>query len=719
MPLHPHDPTRLERLARFSVDHPVELLVRALAVSVVVIAAFVVWHGDLTDGVSVPGSDSQHATEFERKAFPERLAATAEVVLVSHDGPIDTPARRDAIEAALSRARTLRGVAFVENPWKPALTSHDGLAMIVEVQYDPSKVDERSVDDLRRAFGNVPGVVAEIGGTMPEIAADPSAGSETVGFLAAMVVLLVVFGSVIAAGLPLLLSTVSLAVGVAGVLLIARVADVSSLAPQLAATIGLGVGIDYALLIITRSRELVAEGRERREAIVGAVTTAGHSVLVAGATVVVSICGLFLTGIEMLAMMGVATALCVLVTVVANLTVLPALLSLLGDRIDAGRLVRRRSAAVTEPRASSWVRWSTTAMRRPVAAVIGSVMLLAVLAAPVVSLEIGYADASVAPLSNTARRAYDATTRHFGVGWNTSLEAVTNLSPGDPGRRGANAERLRAAVAADPGVAAVMAVDYGQSGEQAAIRFFPTTGPQAEATRTTVNRLREDVLPAATRDTGTGAWIGGTTATRIDFAARVQARLPWFVGAVVLVSVIVLTLSFRAPVVALKAATMNLLSIAAAYGVVVAVFQWGWGGSILGVDEKVPIDAYVPVFLFAILFGLSMDYEVFILARIRERYELTGDNDAAIIDGIAGTARVVTSAAFIMLGVFASFLFGGDSVVKMFGVGLTTAIVVDVTIVRLFLLPATMKLLGPANWWAPRWMRRREPTRRTSQQLVS
>ena len=719
MQLHRPEPglTRLERLATFSVDRPGEMLLRALAVAVLVVAAVVVWHGDLSDAVSVPGSDSQHATDFELGAFPQRLAATADVVLVSENGPLDTPARRRAIESALSTVHRLRGVAFVENPWKPTLTSHDGRAMITEVQYDPRKVDERSVADLRNAFAHVPGARAEVGGTMPEIASDPSAGSETVGFVAAMVVLLVVFGSLVAAGLPLLLSTVSLGVGVAGVLLLARVADVSSLAPQLAATIGLGVGIDYALLVITRSRELVAGGADRRDAIIGAVGTAGHSVLIAGATVVVSICGPFLTGIETLTMMGVATALCVLVTVAANLTVLPALLSLLGDKIDAGRFRRRRDGVV--PRTSAWVRWSAVAMRHPVVAVVGSVGVLLVLAAPLAALEVGYADASVASPTTTPRRAYDAISRHFGVGWNSSLEAVIDLSPGRPGERAANAERLAAGVVADPGVAGALAVDYGQSGEQAAVRFFPTTGPQTATTRETASRLRRQVLPRVTAGTGTRAWIGGATAIRIDFAARVRSRLPLFVGTVVLVSLIVLAFSFRAPVVALKAAVMNLLSIAAAYGVVVAVFQWGWGAAALGVDEKVPIDAYVPVFLFAILFGLSMDYEVFILSRIRERYEATGDNDLAVIEGIGATARVVTSAALIMLGVFASFLFGGDSVVKMFGVGLTTAIVVDVTVVRLFLLPATMKLLGDANWWAPGWLRAGARSRQRSHQPVS
>jgi RND superfamily putative drug exporter len=687
----------LERLGRFAAESPWQMILRTLAGGLLVGAAAIAWHGELTDQLTVGGTDSAAATRFARDAFPERLAAVAEVVLVTDDGStIDTPERRKAIDAARGRASHLRGAAFVEPAFGPGVTSTDGTTTVVTVLYDPSKLEERSVPDLRASFDGIPGVTAEVGGTMPEIAGEEDAGSEAFGLLAALVVLLIAFGSVVAAGLPIVVAVTSLAVGVGGVLLLARVLDVSSLAPQLAGIIGLGVGIDYALVVLTRFREELATGSTVDRAILATMASAGHAIVVAGLTVVISMVGLVATGVEALVAMGLATSICVLCTVIGSVTLLPALLRLLGHRVDALRLGRR---SVTGRR-SHLARW---AVRHPAAAVVAGGGVVLLLVVPVAGIEVASHDASSQPEITTQRRAHNLLVDRFGPGRPTQLEVLVDLVPGQPGERSANAQRYADAVRDVPGVAEVAPPEFGRGGERVAVRFFPATGAQDDATRATLAAVRDAIVPIA-QATGTTAWVGGETAVRIDFAERVSGRLPWMIGAVVAISLVALTVAFGSVVVAVKAAVLNLLTVGASYGAVVAVFVWGWGSSLFGLDGPIPLDPYVPVFLFAILFGLSMDYEVFIISRIRERYLAHRDNTASVIEGLDATARVVTSAAAVMAAVFASFLLGTGPITQMFGVGLATAVIVDATVVRLVVLPAVMVLLGRANWWAPRWV---------------
>lgn len=701
----------LTALARGAIATPWQVLGWALVVAIAVGGAAVSRGGDLSDMIRVSGSESDAALQFAIDEMPYRLAVDATVVLVADHGRIDDPVNARRVKALVGKMRRMHRVGQVPPAFGPGTVSKDGRAALLSVLYK-AEPDETDLARLTTAARGVDGIRGEVGGTLPEVASDPDAGSEMVGVLFALVILLVVFGSVVAAGLPLLIAIAALGVGSAGIFLLAAVADVSSMAPQLAATIGLGVGIDYALLILTRYRAERSAGAPRDDAIETAVRTAGHSVAVAGAIVVVSILGLVVTGVELLFMMGVATAICVAATLAASLTVLPALLALFGNRLDPPEIRRTRRRGGDTPEATElapeaaggggpWESIARWAMARRIGVVIGITALLLLIGAPTLAMRVGYNDASAAPRHTTQRQAYDLITSHFGEGFNTNFTAYVNVVIGRPELRGANADRIAEAIRTTPGVAFTPGVDFGYGGEQATVSFFTTTGPQAPETARTLRHVRERVASAA-KEAKIAAYVGGGTAIRIDFAQRVSARLPWLVAAVVLVSMLLLFAAFRSVVIPLKAAAMNLLSVGAAYGAVVAVFQWGWGSRVFGIDEAVPIDAYVPVFLFAILFGLSMDYEVFLLSAIRERRDAGADDPTAVAQGIGSTARVITSAAAVMVAVFASFLFGGDAVVRMFGVGLTTAIVVDVTLVRLLLLPATMALLGHWNWWPGR-----------------
>ena len=708
--------TRLSRWGRECAEHPVRVLRNTLIVAIWLVALAAYGGGELTDGLTVDGSDSARAASLLEGPLGEYSGVTARIVLSTESGRIDEGAAVAEVQGLLGRLAERSGVAaVVADPFaQPGQVSADGRSVFVGLRYEPGPPpDEVELEGLTEEVRRLDGIRGEVGGVLPEVATDPEGGNEVVGVAAALVILVVVFGSLVAAGLPLLISIASLGAGFAVVLLIARVADVPSLAPQLAAMIGLGVGIDYSLVMVSRFRELAAgippEDREAlRRAVAGTVDTAGRSVLAAGVIVVVSITGLALTGITSLTLMGVATSLCVAAAVAANLTVLPAAISLLGPRLARTGRVRVPGAAVPPDRPSVWLRWSSIARRHPITAAGASLVVLGVLAAPVWSLRLGYSDSSSADPSTTQRRAADELAARFGPGADTDLLVAVDLRGGPAERRGSTTEAVAAALRADPGVARTFTPEYHRNADASLIRFVTVSSAQAPETTTTLARLRADVVPAAVSGTGASAAVGGLTATRIDFAERVGDRLPWFVGAVVVTSLVLLMFAFGAVVVAVKAALLNLLTIAASYGVVVAAFQWGWGTSVLGLSAATPIDVYVPVFLFAISFGLSMDYEVFLIARMREAFARTADNDAAIAEGLATTARVVTSAAAVMVAVFAGFVLGADPVTKMFGVGLTAAVVIDVTVVRMVLLPAAMTLLGDANWWRPRALTRTE-----------
>ena len=479
------------------------------------------------------------------------------------------------------------------------------------------------------------------------------------------------------------MALIGLALGISSMSLVAHLIPIPSFAPQLATMIGLGVGIDYALLLVTRHREHLADGMAVEEAAARSVATAGRTVVFAGGSVVIAILGLAVAGIPFLTAAGIAISVVAAIMVLASITLLPAFLALAGSRIG-----KRRAHS-----GARWTRWGEHVSRHAPAYAVGATILLVALAAPAFDMRLGTPDEGSLPVTRTERRAYDLVAQGFGPGINGPLVVVADAD---------QSERVGTEVAADPGIAAVAPPQIRRG--VATLIAYPTTAPQDDATHATIQRLRST----------TGAHIGGNTADWADLGARLEDRLPYFLGAVVLLSFLLLTVVFRSVLVPLKAAILNLLSVGAAYGVLVIVFQWGWAADLIGLESTLPFIPFIPVFMFAILFGLSMDYEVFLLSRVREHYLHSGDNQTAVIQGIAGTARVITSAALIMIAAFGGFVFDHDPRAKMIGLGLATAILVDATIVRLILVPAIMRLLGDANWWLPRWLGRLLPARPAS-----
>jgi putative drug exporter of the RND superfamily len=511
------------------------------------------------------------------------------------------------------------------------------------------------------------------------------------------------FGTIVAALVPIALTLVAVGAGVAGITLLAGAMEVSSAAPTIAAMIGLGVGIDYSLFIMARYREHRAAGQDNPTALSNAMGSAGSAVLLAGGTVIVAMAALLLTGLGVLASIGLGTSLVVLVAVATALTLLPALLSLLGDRVDAGRVVGRRRRPARRVEGTAWWRFTHRVSGRPWPYLAVAAVVLLALAAPALQMETGFPDAGDDSPNATHRRAYDLLADGFGPGVNAPLVLVADLR-----RPGADAQAIGALadrVAADPGIAMVGEPRTSPAGDTVVLPTIPTTAPADAATSETLDRVRE-LAPA-------NVAVSGLTAMTDDLTGQLAATLPIFVAAILAASFLLLMVVFRSVAVPLKAVVMNLLSIGGAYGVVVAVFQWGWLGDLFGLDGTYLIASPMPTIFFAVLFGLSMDYEVFLLSRIREAYDVTGDNVESVARGTAATGRVITSAALIMTVVFASFIADPSPLVKMLGLGLSTAIVLDATIVRMVLVPATMALLGRANWWLPGWLDRRLPHLRT------
>jgi putative drug exporter of the RND superfamily len=702
----------LYRLGRGAVRRRRVIVFAWALVAVGVIALAQTAGGSMSDTFTIPGAESQRALDVLKEDFPSEAGTSAQLVFAVPEGTGSTlsdPAAARAVDAALADVAAQPDVGQVGELQR----SPDERIGYANVQY------LRPAEDIRDAAyerlettadaTNAAGAVRmELGGDLPSDAADDAPeGQEIVGVIMAVIVLLVAFGSVIAMGLPIGLALVGLATSLGLITLVAAIVDVHTVAPTLAAMIGLGVGIDYALFIVTRHREHLRAGMTVEEAAGRAIATSGSAVLFAGVTVIIAISGLAIGGMTAITVMGLMAGLTVAVMVALALTLLPALLGFAGRRIDSWRVPGTRGGVSAPGRESIWHRWGRQVSAHPVRYLSAGTLVLGLLAAPIFSMRLGMTDNGTNPTSMTTRRAYDLLAEGFGPGFNGPLVLSVELD----GATVDDLAPLEAALAADAGVQVVSPIQTNDERTAAVLRVVPTSAPQDEATTDLVHRLRDDVIPEALADTpGVEVHVGGLTAMLIDLSDRISDRLVWFIGAVILLSVLLLTIAFRSIAVPLKAAAMNLLSIGAAYGVVVAVFQWGWLKGLIGLDETVPIVAYVPMMLFAILFGLSMDYEVFVLSRVREEYLRRRDNDAAVVEGIAGTARVITSAALIMISVFAAFVLGEDPIIKMFGVGLATAVFVDATIVRIVLVPATMRLLGDRNWWLPRWLDRRLPS---------
>jgi putative drug exporter of the RND superfamily len=686
-------------VAMASARHPW----RTLATWVLVLGALVflasLGGGRFSDDFSAPGSQSERALKLLDERFPAAGQGQALVVFAVPEG--DTlRSHRQAVGTALQGLAGSDHVAAVADPFVAGTVSADGRVGFAELTFDrpPVELGRAPVAALMAAVAatDVPGVRIELGGDAVFLnAPDESSNAEGIGLLVALLVLLVAFGTVVAALVPIGLALVVVGSGIAGITILAGSTTISSSATAIAAVVGLGVGIDYALFVVARYRENRAAGQDNHRALADAMGSAGAAVVFAGGTVVLALAALAVTGLGVLTSIGLATGLVVLTAVAAAITLLPALLRLLGDRIDSGRLLRRHRPARRTQDTAFW-RLGHRVSGRPWPYLLGATVALLALATPALWLQTAFPAAGDAPAETTYRQAYDLLADGFGPGINGPLLVVVDLAA--EGVDAAHVASLTGEILANPHIVSASEPHTSADGDTLVFTALPTTGPADPATSRTIAEVR-DVIPG-------NVYVSGVTAMTDDLNDQLTHTLPLFVGAVVAASFLLLLLIFRSIVVPLKAALMNLLSIGGAYGVLVMVFQWGWLSGLIGLEGPTPITSLILVLMFPILFGLSMDYEVFLLSRIREEHARTGDNAESVARGLAGTGRVISSAALIMIAVFLSFVASPVPSLKMLGLGMATAILIDATIVRMVLVPATMALLGRANWWLPAWLDR-------------
>ena len=666
---------------------------------------------DYSEDFKLPSSDSQEAYDLLENRFPEQSGETVQIVYKS-DAGVEAAAVKRKMEGVFAEVEKLPHVSEVASPYVKGgagAVSPDGKIAYATVQFDvfTNEFADEEAQKLMAAGRAVAGdgLQVEFGGSaIQEARAEEEEDSSfAVGLLAAVVVLLITFGSVVAMGLPILTALFALGVGLSFVILGTHVFSTAEFATTLAAMIGLGVGIDYALFIVTRFRNGLDEGLEKREAAIAAVDTAGRAVLFAGITVIIALMGMLLLGLDFLYGVALAAALAVLFTMIAALTLLPALLSMVGSKINRLRIPFLGSGKRSIDEGGWWFRWSRRIQARPWLAAILSGGLLIALCIPALSLRLGTNDAGTDPAGSTTKEAYDLLAEGFGPGFNGPFQLVASLP--EKGEDAALVE-LRKELEDSEGVAAVTDVTLNPAENTGVFQLYPTTSPQSVETTELLDRIRDDVIPPVEERTDAQVHVGGINAVFEDFGIAITEKLPLFIGVVVLLSALLLMIVFRSIWVPLKAVLMNLLSIGAAFGLVVAVFQWGWGASLIGVEETGPIISFLPIFLFAIVFGLSMDYEVFLMSRIHEEWEHDKNATEAVTRGLALTGRVITAAAAIMVTVFASFILGEDRIIKLFGLGLAAAVFIDAVIIRSVLVPAIMQLLGARAWWFPDWLDR-------------
>jgi RND superfamily putative drug exporter len=709
---------------------------------------------------SLPGAESTQGFDILNAEFGGQGAGPVGTIVFQADQGVDDPTVQSAMEALFDEVAGLDGVSRVESPYAPgnerlvaAQGEHAGRIAYANVEM-PEDIDFEVAGDIRDAVRDgipeIDGLRVELGGFIFGDYEPPS--TEIFGLAFAIVILIVAFGSVLAMGLPVGVALFGIGIGGALVILFSHVLQVPDFAPFIGLMIGLGVGIDYALLIVTRYREQLHAQHTVRDSIRIALDTAGRSVLFAGATVVISLLGMLLMGVSFVQGLAVSAAATVAVTVLASLTLLPALLGFAGANVERTRwrgllaagfvaialvgvglevtplLIGVPVAAIVliagffvpalkrevahrphRPRPETVAyRWSRVIQHRPWRSALGSAAVLLVLAVPVLSIRMAFSDESNFAEETSTRQAYDLLVDGFGKGFNGPLFLVAEL------RDGVDAGSLTAvndAIGNDPSVAFLSPPIPNDPAAPTAVlwNLVPTTGPQDEVTESFVHRLRDDLLPPVEDATGVEVQVTGIVAANLDFSHVLTARMPWFFLAVLTLSFVLLMVVFQSVLVPLKAVIMNLLSISAAYGIVVALFQWGWLSDVIGVQPG-PIEPWAPMMLFAVVFGLSMDYEVFLLSRVKEEWHRTGDSHTSVADGLAATAKVITAAAAIMVVVFGAFILETDRTMKLMGTGLATAILLDATIVRMILVPATMELLGDRNWWLPGWLKRIVPT---------
>ncbi len=701
----------LARIAGWCHDHRwwvlILWLVALVGSNVVAQAAGSNFSNNLTGG-------KQPVQQILDRAFPNQKGSPNQVV-ISTTGPVTAASVQNQTAKMVAALTPLAHVSEVVSPFTAAgahQISADGHIAYVQVVFDQQAGDlpQAAINQVvttAQSFA-APGYHVALGGQAISLVAGAKPGSsEGIGILAAIIIMLLAFGSVVAMGLPIMTALFGIAIAFAVLDLLSHVITTPTFAPEIMAMIGLGVGIDYALFIVTRYRQGLAEGRDPRQAAAVSLATSGRSVVFAGTTVILSLLGLFILQLPFMRGLAVGAISAVVLVMLAATTLLPAMLGFSGRAIDKLHVPGLLQSAAEPSERGFWYRWSRTVQRHPVVAGTAALAVLVLLILPFFSMRLAFTDSGNDPPSSTTRQAFDALATGFGPGFNGPLIIAASVPEG---QRSA-VETLQGKVAATPGVAFATPAQFSASGHDAVIIAYPTTTPQSAKTEAIVHTLRDDVIPAATAGTGVVGYVGGETAGSVDASSYLSSRLVWVIGTVLLLSFLLLMAVFRSLAIPVKAVVVNLLSVGAAYGVIVAVFQWGWLGGLIGIGATGPIDPWIPLMMFTILFGLSMDYEVFLLSRIREEWRRTGDNSTAVADGLAKTARVITAAAAIMICVFGSFVIGDPlHVLKVFGLGLAAAIFIDATLVRMVLVPSVMELLGRANWWMPSWLDRIVPT---------
>jgi RND superfamily putative drug exporter len=790
----------LYRVGKFCAEHRKSVAATWLAAVAAIAIAAVAIGSQTSDDLTLPGTGSTNATDLLGQKLPTKANGTVPIVLRSGQGRLDSGANKKAVDDTVKSLKRNENVQAAVNPLSDegsAALSKDGRIAYISVTLDQGPGD-LDVDEANSVIDSADpatkaGLDVSAGGYLGQEVSKPSTHvSEVIGIAAAVVILLLSLGTVYAMALPIAVAITGVIAGLSAIALLGHVISVPSVAPTLGTMIGLGVGIDYSLFIVTRYRARLADGYPVEEAIGRSTATSGSAVAFAGSTVIIALLSLLFADIPIVSALGYSAAIVVAIAVMAAVTLMPALLALLGMRIEAHR-VPIHAAHAHDDRPHGWARWAHGVARHAWLSAALATALLLLLAAPVLDIRLGQQDVGQLPKSTTARQAYDALAQGFGIGTNGPFLVAVEMKPpahndqkslnqlnqkeqrqqqqaeqqaqqaadqetqqltqqlideGVPpdeaqaeASQQAQADAKKQEAAAQPSakkqqqldeqkaflkspesdprlvklqnkikktkdVKSVGPADVDKSGTAAVFSAIPTTAPSAEATSDLIRDLRDDVIPDALKGTQLTAYVGGTTAGYIDLADRIGDKLPSVILIVVALSFVLLMTAFRSILVPLTAALMNLLSVAASYGVLTAVFEKGWGSSLIGLDHSIPIVSFVPLLMFAILFGLSMDYQVFLVSRIDELYKKTGDNLNSVVDGLASSARVITSAALIMVSVFLSFVLNGDPTVKQFGVGLAVAIAVDATIVRCLLVPAVMVKLGKSNWWFPGWLDR-------------
>ncbi len=703
----------LYAIGRFcSRHHYPTIAVWLIAAVVLVIAGQ--QSGDKTnDNLTLPGTGSTRATELLEDNLPEQAYGSNPLAFESKGGPLTEPKYAQAVEESIERLNAMHEVNSAISPLSKEGIEHGLLSKDKTVAYTPvvlgvgpGELTEEQAEAVLNAAdpAEKAGLDTSVGSYVGQQLSKPDTGvSDAIGIAAAIVILLFAFGTATAMVMPIGSAIIGLAISLSIIRLLENAIEVPSVAATLATMIGLGVGIDYALFIVTRHKLQLADGMDLRESVARATATAGGAVVFAGFTVVIALCSLSFAGIPLVSTLGFTAGIAVVVAVCAAATLLPAMLGALGPHINSMR-VPGTSAGPDDHEPHGWRKWARAVAQRPWRSALAALSVLIVLALPIFQLELGQNDLSALPKSTTARQNYDQLTKGFGPGVNGPLLVAAKFKTPEEAQRVLPVLERQVGAAGD--VAAVAAPSLDKAGTTGVFTVISKSAPWADETVSLVEGLRDTTIPQALHGTSAAAYVGGQTAGYIDLATQIADKLPLMIGIVVALSFVVLLLAFRSLLVPVKAAAMNLLSVAAAYGVVTAVFQLGWGSSLIGLDHAIPIVSFVPLLMFAILFGLSMDYEVFLLTQMREHYEEYGDERRAVVEGLANTGRVITSAAAIMVCVFTSFVLSGNPVVKEFGVGLAVAIAIDSTLVRCLLVPAVMVLLGKRAWWLPKWMDR-------------